>query len=100
MTRIARLLAVSLVAGCVGEIGEPSGTAPPLGQSGGSAGGSGVGVGGGAVGGTGGTAPDPFAVAPTCTSGTMWTQGDHGSDDMNPGRACITCHNMGDGPYA
>jgi len=54
--------------------------------------------GGGVVGGSGGTAPDPFTVAPTCTSGTMWTQGNHGSDDMNPGRACITCHSMGDGP--
>ena len=98
MNRIAKLLAVFLVAGCVGEIGEPSGTAPPPGQNAGSAGGSGVGVVGGAAGGTGGTAPDPFATAPTCTSGTMWTQGNHGSDDMNPGRACITCHNMGDGP--
>jgi len=28
----------------------------------------------------------------------MWTQGDHGSDDMNPGRACTMCHSMGDGP--
>jgi hypothetical protein len=58
-------------------------TAPPAGQNGGSAGGSGIGVGGGATGGTGVTAPDPFATAPTCTSGTTWTQGNHGSDDMN-----------------
>ena len=97
MTRIAMLLAVFVVAGCNGEIGEPAGTSPPPGP--GTGGGSaGSGVGGTGAGGSGGTIPDPFAVAPTCTSGTMWTQGDHGSDDMNPGRACITCHSMGDGP--
>jgi hypothetical protein len=45
-----------------------------------------------------GTAPDPFAAAPICTSGTMWTKGNHGSPDMNAGRACITCHSMGEGP--
>jgi hypothetical protein len=42
---------------------------------------------------------DPFAAAPTCTSKTMWTQGNQGSKLMNPGQACISCHAMGgDGP--
>jgi hypothetical protein len=41
---------------------------------------------------------DPFATAPTCTSGTMWTKGNHGSHEMNPGRACIACHSTMNGP--
>jgi hypothetical protein len=47
-----------------------------------------------------GTAPsaDPLAAAATCTSGMTWTQGDHGSAAMNPGRACITCHARMNGP--
>ena len=28
----------------------------------------------------------------------MWTRGNHGSPDMNPGRACIACHTTDDGP--
>ena len=37
--------------------------------------------------------PDPvFSGPPTCTSNTYWTQGDEGSSQMHPGRACITCH--------
>jgi len=28
----------------------------------------------------------------------MWTKGNDGSEDMNPGRACITCHAIEDGP--
>ena len=39
-----------------------------------------------------GTVPDPFAVAPTCTSGTHWTGGTNGSTSMEPGMACINCH--------
>ncbi len=53
----------------------------------------------------GGTAPDappafdPFAVAPKCTSGKTWTNGTHGSAQMQPGVACVNCHAMGgDGP--
>ena len=42
--------------------------------------------------------PDPLNAAPTCTSGTMWTRGNHGSDDMNPGLACIDCHSRMKGP--
>src|SRR6185369_17553767 len=45
-----------------------------------------------------GAAPDPFAAAPTCTSGMTWTRGDHGSSVMNPGRACLACHAANHGP--
>jgi hypothetical protein len=37
-------------------------------------------------------AGDPFSVAPTCTTGITWTRGNRGSDLMNPGLACISCH--------
>ena len=153
---VARLVSISLVAGCVGEIGESNRTPPPDtgsggsasggsivatgigggndstgpgtgaggasgdigtagrgGSSGGASGGTGTagrggaggttargGTGGGASGrgGAGGTGGDPFSVAPKCTSGTMWTGGNRGSADMNPGRACITCHSTMNGP--
>jgi hypothetical protein len=42
--------------------------------------------------------PDPFAAAPACTSGTTWTKGNHGSAQMNPGLACISCHSTMNGP--
>jgi len=47
-----------------------------------------------------GTAPssDPIAAAATCTSGMMWTKGNHGSAEMNPGLACIACHSTMRGP--
>lgn len=35
---------------------------------------------------------DPLDADPTCTSGTMWTRGNRGSQSMNPGMACIACH--------
>lgn len=35
---------------------------------------------------------DPFAAPPGCSSGRMWTFGNHGSSNMNPGQACIACH--------
>jgi hypothetical protein len=41
--------------------------------------------------------PDPFSVAPTCTSGTSWTGGTEGSGSMQPGVACINCHNSSGG---
>jgi hypothetical protein len=44
-----------------------------------------------------GAVTDPFAAPPGCTSGTMWTRGNRGSDDMNPGQACIACHNVSRG---
>lgn len=43
-------------------------------------------------------APDPFAVPAKCTSGTMWTRGNSGSGQMQPGEACIACHSKGEGP--
>ena len=36
--------------------------------------------------------PDPFAVAPVCSSGTMLPANYQPSPEMAPGRACITCH--------
>ena len=42
--------------------------------------------------------PDPLGAAPTCTSGSTWTGGTHGSSDMEPGQACITCHRQEGGP--
>ena len=39
-----------------------------------------------------GTGPDPFSVAPTCTSNMTWTRGTSGSASMEPGMACINCH--------
>jgi hypothetical protein len=41
--------------------------------------------------------PDPFSVAPTCTSGKSWTGGTEGSGSMQPGVACINCHNSSGG---
>jgi hypothetical protein len=41
---------------------------------------------------------DPIAAAATCTSGMMWTKGNHGSAEMNPGLACIACHTTMNGP--
>jgi hypothetical protein len=35
---------------------------------------------------------DPFMAPPQCTSGSMWTSGNRGSDHMNPGVPCIQCH--------
>ncbi len=34
----------------------------------------------------------------TCSTGSEWTQGNHGSSKMNPGQACIECHDRGEGP--
>ncbi len=38
---------------------------------------------------------DPFALPSTCTSNKTWTQGTNGSGSMEPGMACINCHNRG-----
>lgn len=44
-------------------------------------------------------APDPFAAAPTCTSGSTWSNGNRGSALMQPGVACVACHErMGEAP--
>jgi len=42
--------------------------------------------------------PDPLGAAPTCTSQSTWTGGTRGSSNMEPGRACITCHTQQGGP--
>jgi mono/diheme cytochrome c family protein len=56
--------------------------------------------GGGTPGDDGGTDAGSDAGAPTvvCTSGMMWTDGDHGSALMHPGQACIACHAVDHGP--
>jgi mono/diheme cytochrome c family protein len=41
---------------------------------------------------------DPFAADPTCTKNTKWTRGNQGSSDMNPGLACIKCHDTMNAP--
>jgi len=41
--------------------------------------------------------PDPFSVAPTCTSGKTWSGSTDGSASMQPGVACINCHNSSGG---
>ncbi len=51
---------------------------------------------GGADGGAG-SGPDPFSVAPTCTSKKNWTGGNDGQATMNPGMACISCHKSSGG---
>jgi hypothetical protein len=54
----------------------------------------------------GGTAPTDAgrtdAATPVgdggCTSGTTWTRGNDGSELMNPGEACLACHQVMGGP--
>jgi hypothetical protein len=46
----------------------------------------------------GGTSNDPLDAPPTCTSGAYWTKGTRPSPDMEPGRACIACHQINNGP--
>ena len=46
----------------------------------------------------GGASNDPLLAKATCTSMTSWSGGNRGSDSMNPGMACISCHSSGDGP--
>jgi len=52
----------------------------------------------GGAGGAVGTIADPYSTPVVCTSNTMWTQGTHGSNNMEPGQACIACHSKGEGP--
>jgi hypothetical protein len=42
--------------------------------------------------------PDPYAVAPRCTSGTTWTGGNRESPLMQPGEPCVACHSSGEAP--
>jgi hypothetical protein len=39
-----------------------------------------------------------LAAAAVCLTGMKWTDGDEGSPDMHPGRSCIDCHALGEGP--
>lgn len=38
--------------------------------------------------------PNPYDTPPVCTSDSFWGEGDEGSPDMTPGRACIACHSQ------
>jgi len=90
----ACFIVLALVGGCGGETGASSSVGAPAADGGNPS---------SATGGDGGEedagrAADPFAVPATCTSGTMWTRGNHGSPVMNPGRACLACHMTSNGP--
>jgi hypothetical protein len=44
--------------------------------------------------------PDPYAGLVRCSSGRQWNSGNRGSQHMNPGLACVSCHtsvNAGEG---
>jgi cytochrome c553 len=45
----------------------------------------------------GGGIADPYATPVVCTSKTMWTRGNSGSSSMDPGQACIACHDKSGG---
>ena len=53
---------------------------------------------GSCVGDAGVVKPDPLNTPAQCTSKKNWTGGNSGSALMNPGQACISCHNRGEGP--
>lgn len=38
------------------------------------------------------TMPPPHDPTPVCSSGEYWTGGNHGSERMHPGLACLACH--------
>lgn len=40
---------------------------------------------------------DPYGTPLVCSTGVHWTRGDHGSEKMHPGVACIACHANGGG---
>ncbi|HZJ53850.1 MAG TPA: hypothetical protein VFD38_06895 [Myxococcaceae bacterium] len=42
--------------------------------------------------------PDPLDAAASCTSHSTWSGGTQGSANMEPGRACVTCHLQQGGP--
>jgi len=45
--------------------------------------------------------PDPLNAPPQCTSNQTWNGGGDGSSRMNPGQACISCHQQsgGEAPF-
>jgi hypothetical protein len=62
--------------------------------AGGAGQGGSTGAGGTAQGGSIGAGGDPYGTPEVCTSGTMWTKGDSGSELMHPGLACMSCHKL------
>jgi len=92
MSRLASALAVVALWGCGGGTVESTGTASTADGGVDRVEADAAAIDGGASGDGGG------AVSPICTSATTWTRGNHGSDDMNPGRACLACHATMNGP--
>ncbi|AKU93667.1 hypothetical protein AKJ09_00331 [Labilithrix luteola] len=94
----ASILAGVVAAACGGSETTTGGSSPPTSPSSDAAGGGGdPGDPGDPATSDGGstTDPDPGGIYDTpvaCTSNTTWKSGDHGSQLMHPGRACITCH--------
>jgi hypothetical protein len=50
------------------------------------------------AGGSSSSGSDPLNAAATCTSNATWTRGTRGSANMQPGVACINCHDTSGGP--
>jgi hypothetical protein len=97
LSLIVGALGMIMLAGCGGGSSESTGTSQAGGASDAGAGQIGdANAGGDAA--AANDASDANASAPTCTSGMTWMYGDHGSSQMNPGRACIACHSTHDGP--
>jgi hypothetical protein len=48
--------------------------------------------GGAPTGADAGVIADPYSTPVVCTSNTTWTGGNDGSRNMDPGKACISCH--------
>jgi hypothetical protein len=88
-------LGMALLAGCGAGSTESTGTS----QAGGATdAGTGTNADANAGGHDAAAGNDANASAPACTSGMTWMYGDHGSSQMNPGRACIGCHSTHNGP--
>jgi hypothetical protein len=45
-----------------------------------------------------GAGTNPFNTPTVCSSGDMWEEDDGEGEQMRPGRACISCHGMMNGP--
>jgi hypothetical protein len=97
IVRIGSWLVLCALAACGGGAGTAIGASVPANDA---DGGDGADAGGDDAAG-GNTAAGIDGVTdtqPICTSGNNWAKGNHGSSNMNPGRACLACHAMMNGP--
>lgn len=91
-------MVTTLLLGCGDSGGDGGGTGSATEASGSSAGstsgagGSTSGEGSGSASGSSSGAPTTGSMPVDCSSEVYWTQGDHESPLMHPGRACLTCH--------